>query len=572
MKLPIGNSDFREIISDGYTFVDKSLLIKDIIDDGSKVLLFTRPRRFGKTLNMQMLQHFFSAEVDGKPTRNLFDLLKITQVGEEYLQHQGKYPVIFLTFKDIKSSNYEAAYAEFADILRALYAGHRYLLTSEYLQEEEKENFSKILTASAPFIQLRSALKNLTEYLYRYSGVRPIVLIDEYDTPIQSSYIAAESYYQQMMELMRGFLGAGLKDNNYLSKAILTGILRISKESIFSDLNNLKVRSLLDSAYGEYFGFTESEVESLLEQAGMLEQLPEVRAWYNGYQCGDKVLYNPWSILNYIDSQGELKPYWINTSDNTLIKQQLVKSSSEFKAQLSDLLKEQQIERFIDDTMVFTDLSRNPAALWSLLLATGYLKVISQKLTPQGLLCQLALPNQEIHNLFRQIIEQWLANGQGIDWYNRFIGALLRGDVTSFEGYLRTFFIRTGSYFDMAQEPEAFYHGLMLGLAASLEGEHYDLKLNHESGYGRYDIAIIAKKPDKLSIIIELKIAEKAKSIQENEEVLSNLLSQQAEAALEQINEQQYGEGLAKQGIGLLKLGIAFYGKHFKIAFARADA
>ncbi len=316
MRLPIGYSDFKKIVEEKFDFVDKSLFIKEFIEEDAEVMLVTRPRRFGKTLNMSMLYYFFAKQIE-EPTKNLFDSLKIAE-HSQYMAHQGKYPVIFISFKDIKESSYEMMYSRFCKLISDLYSDHRYILDNQ-LYEDKKTIYNSILNQQASPTNIIDSLKDLTEYLFKYHKQKPIVLIDEYDTPIQSGY--EYGYYNEVVNLFRNFLSSALKDNPYLSKSVLTGILRISRESLFSGLNNLKVYSFLHPKYGEYFGFTEDEVFRLLSKAKLENQANEIKNWYNGYQIGDHVLYNPWSIVNCVQEKGALKPYWVNTSNNNLIKE-----------------------------------------------------------------------------------------------------------------------------------------------------------------------------------------------------------------------------------------------------------
>lgn len=405
MKLPIGYSDFRTIIEKKFNFVDKSLLIKEIIEDIAQVILITRPRRFGKTLNLTMLQYFFAAEAYGVSTQGLFENLKIASE-KNIMERQGQYPVIFLSFKDVKDGCYETAYANLCKCMSSLYGEYRILLDSTALPDDEKEIFKSILKQQATPANISSALIDLSKYLFRHYQVKPIILIDEYDTPIQSGYL--HGYYNEIVEFMRNFFGAALKDNPYLEKAVLTGILRISKESLFSGLNNLKVYSLLNSKYGPYFGFTENEIIAVLEQANLTKDYAVIKDWYNGYQFGDSVVYNPWSIANCIDEQGLVQPYWVNTSDNTLIKKILIQSSESFKAQFEKLLLGQPVEKMVDENFVFADLQKNENSAWSLLLMAGYLKVTACARTEQGYQCALHIPNREVRSLYRQIVENWL--------------------------------------------------------------------------------------------------------------------------------------------------------------------
>jgi len=556
MQLIIGYDNFGSIVENNLNFVDKTLFIKEIIDDdSSQIILITRPRRFGKTLNLTMLQYFFAAEVIGKSTRGIFDNLKIAQAGEHYMQQQGQYPVIFLTLKDVKHQHYEVAYQNLYMVMRDVYLQHHYLLDSPKLTDTHKAVFSAMFADEIKAAVVIDSLKHLSYCLYLHHGVKPWLLIDEYDSPIHASYV--HGYYNEIINLLRDFFSTTLKTNPYLHRAVITGILRVAKESLFSGLNNLAVYSPLCAEYSEHFGFTEAEVNDLLRSENLDKQAPEIQRWYNGYQIGNTILYNPWSIANCLKQKGMLQPYWVNTSDNALIKDLLLASSTDFKSQFELLLSGQPIEKLIDENIVFGDLKKNETAVWSLLLMTGYLKVIAQQRTERGLLlCRLATPNQEIHSLYRQIIEQWLSNGHGVEWYDKFLQYLLNGDVEKFTTALEEVMLRIVSVHDVAKQPEAFYHGLFLGFTVSLDAKHYLLKSNREAGLGRYDIAILPKDPEKLGILIECKAA-RAK----------DKLETIAKQALTQINTQQYTAELQHYNINrLLKIGIAFRGKKLKVS------
>jgi len=561
MKLPIGYDNFQEIISNKLDYVDKTLFIKDIIDDSAKVVLIARPRRFGKTLNLSMLRYFLASEVYGESTQGLFDGLKIKSESKEYLQHQGHYPVVFISFKDVKSNNYKTAYASLCKLISRIYQEHQPVLLSDKISNHQKKIFESILEERATEASIQSSLLDLSQLLYTYHGVKPWLLIDEYDTPIQSAYLGG--YYEEMIGLIRGMFGAALKTNPYLYKAVLTGILRISKESLFSELNNIKVYSMLNARYGNYFGFTEPEITTLLTKSALSVSAEAIRSWYNGYQMGETTVYNPWSIVNCIQEGGILKPYWVNTSDNALIKTLLIKSSAEFKEQLEILLDDQPIEKIIDENFVYGDLMGNKSAVWSLLLMTGYLKVTSNTETEQGFNCFVKIPNREVRSLYRQIIEQWLSNGYGVDFYNQFLRDLLRGHTDGVNGGLACIMEQTASVYDLSKEPEAFYHGLLLGLIASLDRAHYELKSNRESGAGRYDIAIIPKDVSTPGIILELKRFVKLKGTEKEIEVL---LEQNAREALKQIEQRNYVAEFKSRNIQrLIKMGLAFSGKQFKL-------
>jgi hypothetical protein len=400
---PIGTENFGRIIHRKLDFVDKSLLIKEIFDDkGTDILVITRPRRFGKTLNLSMLNYFLAENVIGEPTKGLFEHLKIAKLGNAYMQHQGKYPVLSVTFKDIKALNYESAYESLSKLISDLYLAHYELLSSDYLNNLHKKNFERICEKKANVSELKSSIKDLAQYIYLHYKIKPWLLIDEYDTPIQSGYI--NGYYDEIIDFMRGLFGVTLKTNPYLEKAIITGILRVAKESLFSGVNNLKVYSILNSKYSEYFGFTENEIDEILKKSCLSDKAEEIKQWYNGYQVGETIIYNPWSIVNCINEKGTLQPYWVNTSDNQLIKDLLKESTLKFKHEFELLLNGESIEKLIDERMVFQYLKNNPSSVWSLLLMAGYLKPVSSHETYQGTLAKLAIPNKEVRNLYRQII------------------------------------------------------------------------------------------------------------------------------------------------------------------------
>lgn len=562
MDLPVGYDNFGKVIEHGLDFVDKSLFIKEILDDKSnEAIVITRPRRFGKTFNLSMLHHFLADEIEGKPTQGLFDKLKIAQSGDLYQQHRGKYPVIFITLKGVKDHRYEAAYNNLCKLMSRVYLKHQEVLSSSKLATHQKKVFESIVEERATEASIQSSLLDLTHVLYLHYGVKPWLLIDEYDTPIQVSYV--HNYYNHLISLMRNFFGDALKTNPYLHKAVITGIVRIAKENLFSGVNNLKVYSVLDSKYSEYFGFTEEEVNHLLKKSHLEEQMRPIKDWYNGYQIGTATLYNPWSIANCIQETGKLTPYWVNTGDNQLIKDLLVRSSAEFKTQFESLLQGKPVERIIDENLVFDDLFIDESATWNLLLTAGYLKVISQRETDQGRLCLLDIPNREVRNLYRNIIERWLSNGYGVEWYNNFLNHLLVGDIEAFEKDLTSMMARTVSVHDMSRDPEAFYHGLMVGLTASLyQSKNYEIQSNRESGYGRYDYMIFSRDKNKYTLLLEFKRVE---SVKETER-LTTQLERAAQEALEQIAKTHYSAEAENRGCtNIIKMGIAFCGKRFSI-------
>jgi hypothetical protein len=570
MKLQVGFDDFGKVRSGGLDFVDKTLFIQEVLDNKNiEVSVITRPRRFGKTFNLSTLHHFLAAEVNQQKTQGMFDGLKISQIANgSYMQHQGKSPVIFVSFKSVKDENFEGALKNLWIVMQKLYRTHSYLLDSNILREYEKEEFKKILTGDVDKITLEASLERLSEFLYKYTGKKVYLLIDEYDTPIQSGYL--NGYYDEIVNLMRGMFGSALKTNPYLERAVVTGILRVAKESLFSGLNNIKVFSLLQPQYSQHFGFNEAEAKELLQKFNLSDKEEAVKKWYNGYVFGGTVVYNPWSIVNYINDR-LLQPYWVNTSDNQLIKNLLVRSNTEFKEQFNLLLQDKIIEKIIDENMVFGDLKKNSHAAWSLLVMSGYLKVVKTTLTEGITRCELAIPNFEVKVLYRNIIESWLGNGQGAEWYQNFLAYLLKGNIDKFVENFGQVLSQTISVYDVAHNPEAFYHGFMLGLAAGVDQRQYELKSNRESGLGRYDIAIIPKDITRLAILLEIKSVSPPKvSKKDLSRVLVSLLNREAKKALAQINQNQYAVELVQRGfLNIVKIGLAFSGKEFMVVSER---
>lgn len=577
MQPPIGVTDFRALIEDRntqeepYLFVDKSLFIKEVLDDySSMVILITRPRRFGKTLNLSMLHHFFAKTVDKKPTAHLFNGLKIAQCEEYIKKHQGQYPVVFLTFKDIKGNHFQSAYEKICEVIRTAYSEHEeVVLGSSNVKDRDKENYELILNGKATDAVMKSALKSLITFLHQSYGAKPIVLIDEYDTPIQTAYV--ENYYKDMLVFIREFFGSGLKDNHSLGKAVLTGILRVAKESLFSGLNNLSPYSLLDSEYGEQFGFTETELLELLGKSKLsIDGIDEVKNWYNGYQAGEVVIYNPWSIVNYIKRK-KLNPYWINTSDDALIKDVLVKSNPTFKEQFERLLKGQWIEATVDDHMVFAQLKESDSAAWTLLLMSGYLKVISSQAKGSSYLCRLAIPNREVQSMYHNLIAKWLSGNKDPEVFVQFIGNLLKGEIKDFEFHLKRAFSQIFSVHNIkGKHPEQFFHGVMLGLLACINPEHYRIDSDKEAGHGRYDILIAPHAAGGLGIVIEIKSLQEKQNPQTERmsqgQSIQRVLEAAAAQAIEQIEQKQYDKTpLLKNAANCLKVGMAFSGKRLSV-------
>ena len=429
VKLPVGVSDFQKLIKGGYQFIDKSLFIKEVIEDGAEVILITRPRRFGKTLNLSMLYYFL--QTNFIHDENLFKGSVITEDRLFCTKHQNQYPVIFITFKGVKQSNYTEAYSFILELIRRLYVEHRYLLDGDLLLESEKKIFTNILNKEADEADIIGSIRQLSEYIVRKFSKPAIILIDEYDTPIQEAYL--EGYYSEMIKLMRGILGEALKDNSCLAKAVITGITKISQESMFSGLNNIKVYSLLNEKYGQYFGFLENEVNKLIVETGNEVKLEPIKKWYNGYQVGKYTLYNPWSIVNCLANGGLLEPYWLNTSSNGLIDKLLSNASVDVKYSYEELLQGKEIERSVSDNLVFSEIDRRTEYLWSLLLHAGYLKVLSRNLVGSKFMCTIAIPNKEVNFVYDHIIEHWFDTKRYVDAYNKFTLSLINGDMEKFK-------------------------------------------------------------------------------------------------------------------------------------------
>ncbi|MDF3055109.1 MAG: putative AAA-ATPase [Gammaproteobacteria bacterium] len=556
MNFIIGVDDFGKIIKEKYNFIDKSLFIKEVLDNrGTEVIVITRPRRFGKTLNMSMLHHFLGSEVNNLKTEGMFDHLKIAKEGSAYMDHQGRYPVISITFKAMACSSYDQAKQIFAELLSQLYGQHRVLLLSEALYSDEKLFFERVLNRKASDADLIFSLQRLSNYLHRHHGVKPWILIDEYDTPIQSGH--SNNHYKEIVELMRGVLGNVLKGNADIHQAVITGILQISKESLFSGLNNLRVYSLLNEKYAEYFGFTGSEVDEALKKINLHHLSGEIKGWYNGYHIGQCQIYNPWSIANCIAEKGALRPYWVNTSNSELIKTSMALAEAIVKEKFEQILAGNPIEVIITEKMVFGDLKTNTDALWSLLLFSGYLTV--RKATPidTEFNCELQTPNQEVAALYRTVIRGWFTDSLSTAGYQAFLENLTTGDLDTFLERLKRFLKESSSFFDVGgKNPEKFYHGFVLGLIVSLADTH-TVQSNKESGYGRYDVMIIPKDIQKLGLILEFKVAKKGVT-----------LKQTAQEALAQIEARDYETELRQRGIqNILKIGLAFRKKEVEMAF-----
>jgi hypothetical protein len=560
MQFPTGVSDFQTLIkyrspltNERYLYVDKSLFIKEILEDGTPVIIITRPRRFGKTLNLSMLQYFFAVEVERQSTKGIFDNLEISN-DPICMEHQGKYPVVFISFKDVKQPNFAFCIEKIGSIIAAVYEKYEKELQSDKMSESDKVYIKAILEQKISQVKLESAIYKLLGFLFKYYNTKPILLIDEYDTPIQEAYL--NDYYDQLIPFFRNFLSEPLKDYNLLNRAVLTGILRVSKESLFSGLSNIEIYSILHQKYSNYFGFLEEETNELLVKANMSENLKQTKQWYNGYIFGGTTIYNPWSIIKFIKSGGDIAPYWINTSGNELIRDLLIESDFKTTEKISQLIAGDTIKETIDEHIVFKDLERNQTAIWSLFLMTGYLKAMKVNMNADGdKECEIAVPNKEIESLYKRIVREWLSGSRGIVWYQDLWSGLTNGKAKEFENSLQEILISMASYYDTGEKTqEIFYQGLMLGIVCGLK-DNYEIRANRESGVGRYDLALIPKDPKNFGIVMEFKAI--------NDQL--NLINE-AKKALNQIKKLRYDTELRSRGIAnIYFMGIAFSGKAVKV-------
>lgn len=550
--LPIGISDYVRAQSE-YYYVDKTLLIKEFLDQKPLVSLFTRPRRFGKTLNMDMLRVFF--EISETDTSIYFKDKAIWKCGEAYTKHQGKYPVIFLTFKDVKFDSWEITLDKIRGLLQAEFGRHSLLMESEKIAGYEKDYFTRIIDGSATEVDLASALENLSKMLTEHHEKAPIIIIDEYDTPIQEGY--AKDFYDEIIGFMRNFFSGAFKDNKNLSYGFLTGILRIAQESIFSGLNNLTVNSVLDEEYDSFFGFTYSEVHQMMEYYGVVDMEEELKEWYDGYLFGNEEIYNPWSVINYISKGCQPLAYWVNTGKNEVLEDVLNAATDDITERLYALLQGRKVIARIDQNVLYRSLSDDPSNIYSLLLVAGYLKAPKKELQAEGTyLCEVSIPNREIAAVYKSEILSHLLQIGAVTraTANKIAESLYTNDLKKLQRAITEYMDKSVSFYDSGAE--GFYHGLILGLVALMDN-HYKIKSNRESGDGRYDISLIPREGKYWGIIMELKSETGL-----NEEELEALSAE----ALNQINHKRYDAEMRSDGVeNILKLGIAFSGKKVKI-------
>jgi len=555
-ELNLGYSNFKVIMEQNYYFIDKSLLIKEVIEAEKSVILLPRPRRFGKTLNLSMLRCFF--DINEKETQKLFENLKIWQTEDEIKNKQGKYPVIYLSFKDAKEDNWEDCLSLIKYEISDLFRKHYYLIEKDFLKESEKEYFLSIIEKKADKVDYQKSIKILCEFLYRYHNQNVVILIDEYDAPIQAGY---KLFYKNVVAFMRNLLSGAFKDNDYLYKGVLTGILRVSKESIFSGLNNLSIYTILDNDFSDKFGFTETEIKQILQDFEVETDYEQVKKWYDGYKIGNsRDIYNPWSILSYAKSwKNGFKPFWVNTGSDDLIKERLNERDANYtREQLLKLINNETIEKTIEENFVFPDLDTNKELLWTLLTFSGYLTAVNKT---DRKVYELAIPNYEVKTVFQDIVINWLNADIKIRQNQLYDTAkyLINNELEKFEKGFKQIIGDTFSYFDVNGEPENVYQSYVLGLLAII-GDDYIIKSNRESGDGRYEIMLIPHNKTKFGIVIEIKQITRLEN--EKDEVFYSRINKKIESAKNQIEQNKYYKELIDNKItNIIKLPIVFAGK-----------
>lgn len=552
--LPVGYEDIREIIDKDLYYVDKTFMIKELLDRGGKVSLFTRPRRFGKTLNLSMLRRFFEKELDekGKAADNsyIFENLRISSCGEQYLRHQQKYPVISLTMKSAKQPDFEMAYASLIDEIAKEYRRHSYVLNSDRLLASEKKRFDAVMNREAERIDYAKSLEFLSYCLSLYAGKNTIILIDEYDVPLENAYF--EGFYKEMTDFVRSLLESALKTNLHLEFAVITGCLRISRESIFTGLNNLDIFSVLSPDFSDSFGFTEQEVKTILQDYGMPQKFGEVKEWYDGYSFCDQEIYNPWSIINYVKAANRKidafpKPYWSNTSSNGIIKDMIEAADPETRQEIEALMDGQTIEKPIHEDITYADIEESSDNLWNFLFFTGYLKKTEEHIEEGLPYFRLAIPNMEIRSIYRNTVLKWFEKKISRTDISPLISALENGRCDAASEFLTEQLLETISFYDYS---ESYYHGFLAGLLKM--SDKYSVYSNRESGTGRPDLILKTRTlRNGKAIILELKVAESYEGMEKC-----------CRKAAEQIEERRYEASLVEEGYkNIRKYGVCFYRK-----------
>lgn len=558
--IPVGIEFYKEIIDNDYYYIDKTLLIRDLLIRKSKVTLLTRPRRFGKTLAQSMLRTFFEEEVaaDGtvKDNSGYFAGKKIMEAGERYTRHMGKYPVIFLSMKSARQPDFRMAYESFTDEIVKEYERHSYLLEGDVLTAAQKKRYNAVLDYSAGKIVYAKSLLFLSDCLEKYHRNKTVILIDEYDVPLENAYF--RGFYDEMVDFIRSLFESALKTNDSLQFAVVTGCLRISRESIFTGLNNLKVNSILEDNCAEYFGFIQEEVDEILSFYEIEQRRDEVKKWYDGYLFGDTEVYNPWSIINYVDDvifedTKFPKPYWSNTSSNSIVQELVKKADGNTRQEIEFLLSGGAIEKQIREDITYGDINQSEDNLWNFLFFTGYLKAVKKRFEKRNVFLSMKIPNEEIMYIYANTIQEWFRQKVSSMDFSGLYHAVLSGDAKTVGELLKQQLQESISYMDSA---ENFYHGFLLGLLGGLQG--YKKKSNLESGDGRYDIILMPHDEQRPAVILELK---RAGTYTEMEKL--------CDQALQQIEQKHYDATLIEEGYPLiLKYGICFCKKSCMVKIA----
>lgn len=549
-RIPIGISDYKKLIDENYYFVDKTDFIRQMVEEGSLITMLPRPRRFGKTLNLSMLRYFFE-RTDGNVFRPLFSGMNIEQ-WKDFDRYQGKYPVITLTLKDCKADSFEQTLGRIAEEVQQEYIRHKYVLESPKMELFYRPAYEAICNGQATQNQLESSLGLLSTLLTTHWELPPLVLFDEYDTPVHEAF--NKGYYDQMIGFMRNFMSSVFKDNTNIFQGIITGILRVSKESIFSGLNNITVHTILNKKICTSFGFTQKETDQLLADYELSIHSGEVQGWYNGYLFGGEVVYNPWSVLNYIYSGGEFVPYWVNTGSNSLLRHLVAEGPSQIRRDMEVFLKGGSLRSVINDKLAFPDLAKSSENVWSFMLFSGYLKASGYEMNQRNLpTYNLEVPNKEIQTAFENMISNWIEDSFSNSRLEEMLRALLSGDTEGFENILNEFVISSLSFYDTGgQDVEKVYQAFMLGMLLNLASD-YEVSSNREAGFGRYDILLRPRNIHRQGIIMELKVCNS---------LVNETAEQALRSAIDQIEKKQYAAVLQAAGVtDILKMGITFDGK-----------
>ena len=556
--VPIGVDDFKKLVMNDYFYVDKTLLIKELLDLKGEVNLFTRPRRFGKTLNLSMIQYFFENMQDeqlNEENRRLFDGLYIMKAGNAYTDQMGRYPVISLTLKSAKQRTFESAYFKLKEEIAEEFKRHSYLIEGTYLQDSEKEMFAKIANRKADYDEYSGALKFLSSCLYQATGKTVIILIDEYDVPLENAYFSG--FYEEMVGFIRSLFESALKTNKYLNFSVITGCLRISKESIFTGLNHLNIISVLDKNYSEHFGFTEKEVYQMMSYYEREERFLDMKKWYDGYRFGDEDIYNPWSVIKFMydlnaDKKAFPKPYWVNTGSSDIIRDMISRAGRETRDQIEALIQGGSIELKIREEITYGDMHKNGDNLWSFLYFTGYLTKTGERMEGRDILLNAVIPNEELKSVYENVILDWFGEKIRRQDFHDLYKAMEDGDGERMGEILSEQLFSTISFYDSA---ENFYHGFLTGILS--QSDRYQVKSNREAGNGRCDLMVKSPSLRGRSFILEVKVAEDIDHLEES-----------AQIAVEQICEKKYWEELRAEGYKKISCyGISFYRKDCEVYY-----